>query len=451
MKDQIQNIFSEIESKARKDGADVELVVSNSESFSTNYMKGALNKYSFDNSVSAGVRVLYGRGAGFSTTENTSKESLMQTYQEALQSAKDLDREASKDKNPQKLFKPGQKPETMNLWHSDVESMQIPEKLKIAEVLENAALKYDNRIQNVPYSGYSESKSQRWLLSSTGTNLSTQAAGVSAFSYALSKSGEDLKTGYSSGFFRRPQKVNPEKMAVEAAQKSLRLLGATQPKSGKYAIVLENDVVSEILGFLNYHLSAKALDEGISLLKDRQGEKLFSNKITIVDDPFLMDQMGARPYDAEGAASQKTTTIQNGVVKSYLSNSYLAEKLGIPHTANASRSGGEMGVSSTNTIMALGDDSFEDLLNSYNQVILVTSIDALHSGFKETTLDFSLPSYGFLYEKGEAVRPLHQMVMSGNLLHVLRDVEKVSRRYNNDGGSVLAPDILIPEMSIAGA
>lgn len=451
MKDQLQNIFFDIEKQARQDGAEIELVVSNSESFSTGYMKGELNKYSFDNAVSAGVRVLYGHGAGFSTTENTSKESLLETYREALQSARDLDKESSREKAPQKLFKTNQTPSEMQLWHSEIESLQIPEKLKIAETLERAALQHDSRVQNVPYSGYSESKSKKWLMTSSGVSRFSQSAGASAYSYALSKSGEDLKTGYTSGFHRKPQGLSPEKMAIEAAQKSIALLGAKQVKSGRYAIVLSHDVVSSLIDFLNEHLSAKALDQGISLLDGKKDEKLFSDKVTITDDPFLTNQMGARAYDAEGAVSQKVTTIENGVLKSYLSNSYLAEKLGIPHTAHASRSGGEMGVSSTNTIMSLGDSSFEELVKSYNQVLYVTSVDALHSGFKETTLDFSLPSYGFLYDHGQPVHPLHQIVMSGNLLHVLRDIEKVGNRYHNDGGSVLAPDILIPDMSVAGS
>lgn len=449
--DQVQQLFQDIESQARKDGAQVELVVSSSESFSANYMKGELNKYAFDNSVSAGVRVLYGRGAGFSTTEQLSKNSLLETYKEALTSAKDLDREAKQDKVPQKLYKPTKPPEAMDLVSEEIEKIQIPEKLKIAETLERSALSFDPRVQNVPYSGYSESKSKRYLFSSSGVNLNSQSAGISAYAYALTKSGEDLKSGYSAGFFRKPQGLNAEKMAQDAAKKGLSLLGASQPKSGKYAVVLSNEVAAELIGFLNHHLSAKTLDEGTSLLKGKNGEKVFSDKITIVDDPFRTDLMGARPYDSEGAPSQKTIAVENGILKSFLSNSDLAEKLGIPHTAHAARSGGEMGVSSTNTILALGSSSVEDLLNSYKQVLYVTSIDALHSGFRETTLDFSLPSYGFLYENGSAVKPLHQMVLSGNLISILKDVENLSNRYCHDGGSVLCPDLLIPEMSIAGA
>lgn len=451
MLDQVQNYFSDVQAEARKEGAEAELIVSNSESFSTNYIKGNLNKYSFDNSVSVGVRVLYGKGAGFSTTEKLSKESIIETFREALQSAKDLHVEAKSDKEALKLYRPNSKPQSMSLSSAEIEKMQISEKLKIAETLERAALEYDDRIQNVPYSGYAESKSSRFLFTTGGIGLSTDAAGVSAYSYALSKSNEDLKTGHSSGFFRQPQQLNPEKLAREAAQRSVSLLGASQPKSGKYTVVLLNEVASELLGFLDYHLSAKTLDEGKSLLKGKVGERLFSDKITIIDDPFRTELSGARPFDSEGAPSQKTTTIENGIFKSFLSNSYLAEKLNLPHTANAARSGSEMAVSSSNTIVALGDSSLEELLASDKEIIFVTEVSALHSGFKETTLDFSLPVSGFLYNGGELVKPLHQMVMSGNLMNVLKSIDKLSRRYSLDGSSVLCPDLLVPEMSIAGA
>ncbi|MEZ0392875.1 MAG: TldD/PmbA family protein [Pseudobdellovibrionaceae bacterium] len=449
--EKLHEYFLDIEKEAKKDGAEVELVSSQSESFSANYMKGALNKYSFDHSATVGVRVLFGRGAGFSTTEKISNEALKETYKEALQSAKDLDKEAPKEKSPQKLYRGSRQMPAMNLFNSEIEKVQISEKLKSAETLERAALSHDPRIQTVPWSNYSESKSARTLLNSSGLNLSVEAGGISAYVYALAKNGEDLKGGYSSGFYRGPKNFHAERMAQDAAKRSLGLLGAIQPKSGKYPIVFLNEVAGELISFLNYHLSAKNLDEGTSLLANKTGEKIFSEQITITDDPLRAELMGARPFDSEGAASLKTVTIENGILKSYLSNSYLAEKLAIPHTANASRLGGEMGVSPSNTVISAGNFSFEELLSSYQQVILITSVDALHTGFKENTLDFSLPAYGYLYENGEIVKSLHQMVVSGNLLNLLKEVEKVSRRYSFDGGSVLCPDVLFPEISIAGA
>jgi PmbA protein len=450
MIEQANDLFQEIEKIAKADGAEVEMVLSDSESFLANYNKGELNKYAFDQSLSAGIRVLYGQGAGFSTTEKISKEALVETYKEALRSAQDLHKEAKKDEAPQKLFRPQGQPAAMHLASSEIDKISMSEKLEMARVLETAALQFDPKIQNVPYSRYSESKGRKALLNSYGLDLSTEAAGISAFSYALAKQGEDSKSGSFANFVRQPMQFSAEKIAKEAARRSLDLLGAVQPKSKNYPVVLFNEVVTDLIDFLSHHLSAKTLEEGTSLLAEKLNQKIFSDKISITDDPFQTNMGGARPFDSEGAVSQKTTLIEKGVLKSYLTNSHLAEKLNLKHTAHAARNGGEMGVAPSNTIVMAGNSSVEELLNSANEVIYITAVDALHSGFKPTTLDFSLPAYGFLYRHGERVQPLHQMVLSGNLLSILNNVEGLSRRYNQDGGSVLAPDMFIPEMSIAG-
>jgi len=445
-----KDLFQELERAAKADGAEVEMVVSESESFSANYNQGELNKYSFDQSLSAGVRVLYGKGAGFSTTEKLAKDSLLETFREALRSAKDLHKEAKTDEAAQKLFRPSGKPPAMHLVSSDIEKVSMEEKLSIARTLETAALQYDTKVQNVPYSRYGESKGRRYLFNSLGLDVFTEAAGISAFSYALAKLENDSKSGGYANFVRKPHQLSAEKIAKEAAKRSVELLGSTQPKSGNYPVVLFNEVVSELVDFLTHHLSAKTLDEGTSLLSGKMDQKIFSDKITVLDDPFLTDLGGARPFDSEGAISQKTTLIENGVLKSYLTNSHLAEKLELKHTSNAAREGGEMGVAASNTIVNVGTASIDDLLKSSNEVIYITAVDAIHSGFKPTTLDFSLPAYGFLYRNGERIRPLHQMVISGNLISLLNCVETLSRRHNQDGGSVLAPDMFIPEMSVAG-
>lgn len=450
MQEQIKDLFIEVQREAGKEGAEAEVVVSNTESFSTNFIKGALNKYSCDNSISVGVRVLYGRGAGFSTTEKLSKESLIETFKEALVSAKDLDKEAKTDRRAQNLYRPKERPSEMILSSPEIDQVEISQKLKIAQTLEKAALEFDPRVQSVPYSGYHESKSKRYLFSTVGVDLSQESAGISAYSFALSKSGEDLKTGHSSGFFRQPKHLDADKIAKDAAQRAVSLLGAIQPKSGKYTVVLSSQVASDLVGFLDYHLSAKALDEGKSLLKGKIGEKIFSEKITLTDDPFKTEISGARPFDSEGAPSQKTVAVKSGTFQSFLSNSYLAEKLQIPHTANAVRSGGEMSVGSSNMVIQPGNSSLEDLLQSDKEVILITAVDALHSGFKEMTLDFSLPAYGFLYKGGAPVKPVHQIVMSGNLMSLLQNVDKISAHSHMDGRSVSCPDLLVPEMSIAG-
>ena len=195
MSEQIKDLFQTVEKAAKADGAQVEMVVSESESFSANYNRGELNKYSFDQANSAGVRVLFGKGAGFSTTEKLSKDALLETYKEALTSAKDLNKTAKADKAAQALYKPNSTPAPMQLISDEMDKVSTEEKLAIARMLETAALNYDSKVQNVPYSRYGESKGRRYLFNSQGLSVSTESGGISAFSYAFAKEGDQSKTG----------------------------------------------------------------------------------------------------------------------------------------------------------------------------------------------------------------------------------------------------------------
>lgn len=448
--DQIKESFKKVKTVAEKDSALVELSLNKSESFSVAFEKGNLKKYSSNDSNSATIRVIQGFSEGFATTENLSTEALLEAYKEALQSAKDLSATKNKEDVPT-LWSKNEKIEIAGMLNLDFEKVNTENKIDQARQLEKAALEYDQRVQAVTYSGYGESKSVVALMNSTGLDLAYESSGISAYSSVLSKSGEDLKDSSFAHFARKYSDIDAKKIAQKAAARSIALLGAEQPKSGNYAIVFSNEVLADLVDFLSEHLSAKALSENRSLLKDKVGEKIFSDLITIEDNPLLAELPGARPFDSEGAASQKTAVIENGVFKKFLTNSFYAKKMNLPHTANAVRAGGEMGVGPSNTVIKKGQHSLEDLLASHPEVIMIVDVAGMHSGFQSTTLDFSLPATGFLYENGQKKKALHQFVMSGNLLDILKRVEKLSDSVNKNGNSTVCPDLLVSGISIAGA
>src|SRR5204863_480309 len=59
--------------------------------------------------------------------------------------------------------------------------------------------------------------------------------------------------------------------------------------------------------------------------------------ITIVDDGVKRGGFGSSPFDGEGVPTRRTMVIERGVLKSYLLNTYVARKLGLATTGNASR------------------------------------------------------------------------------------------------------------------
>jgi PmbA protein len=448
--EQLRSFFADLSKQARHDGADVELSVGTGDSFSASYQMRKLKKYAADQSQAAVLRVLYGKGTGLSTTENLSTEALKQAYQEALRSAQDLHKAAAPDKLEPALLGAAKVLDLDGLYHSDYSDVSSTQKLAWAEELEAVALDFDKRVTNVPYSGFSHSSSRRFLFNSKGVDLSSKSSSLSGYSYALAKEGDDSKMAGLASFARDPKAFNAEKLARTAAERSLSLLGATQPKTGKWNVVFENEVAAELVGLMIAHFSAKSLDEGTSLLGGKRGETVFSKIFSWTDDPFQAHLPAARPFDAEGAPSQRTPLVKQGRLENYLTNSYYARKLNLPHTAHAVRGAGELDVASSNVIVEKGTKTAGDLLTMESDLILITEITAIHSGYKETTGDFSLPASGYLYRNGEKTAALHQFVISGNLLDLLARVSALSNRWNDNGDSTLCPDMFVPDVSIAG-
>ena len=74
-----------------------------------------------------------------------------------------------------------------------------------------------------------------------------------------------------------------------------------------------------------------------SFLAGKLGEKVASEKLTVIDDGTIPDLFGSSPFDDEGVPSRRTPVIERGILKSYLLNTYTARKLGLKTTGNASR------------------------------------------------------------------------------------------------------------------
>ena len=173
--------------------------------------------------------------------------------------------------------------------------------------------------------------------------------------------------------------------------------------------------------------------------------------VTFVDDPFLADGPAARAFDSEGAACQVTPLISAGRLSNFLTNSVLSRRLNLPHTASASRSAkSQLDVGISNLVITPGTQSLEQLLAKYPRVIYITDFTGYHAGYQDGSGDFSLQSEGELWQNGKRVKPLCNFVTSGNLLKVLKDIEAVSSRRLHPNSSVIAPDLLIPSLSIAG-
>jgi PmbA protein len=194
-----------------------------------------------------------------------------------------------------------------------------------------------------------------------------------------------------------------ETLAGPAVERVLAKVGQTKIESGTMDMLVFNRAAGNPIYALYGPLGGRSLQQKRSFLEGKLGEQIASDKLTIIDDPFIEKGLGSRPYDGEGIASRKRTIIEKGVLKEYLIDCYYGRKLGMEPT------GGSM----SNVIFEYGDKSLDELVGQVTKGILVTSF--IGGNTNGTTGDFSWGLIGMLIEGGKIVKPVNEMNISGNL------------------------------------
>ena len=260
--------------------------------------------------------------------------------------------------------------------------------------------------------------------------------------------GKNVKEGWKAASEKDFHSLEPGKTALEAIQKTGRLLGARALGTGRHTAYLEPDAVASLLYLLLYMLSGKSVMEGRSRLAEKLEQKIASELITLRDDPLKPDGRASRPFDSEGTPSQTLTLIEGGVLRSFMHNSATGQATGQANTGHAQRSyRGVLEVGPSNLVLEPGSGI------TYAEGVIVTDLMGLHAGANPITGDFSLQALGLKVEGGEVVYPVEDFAVSGNLLELLERVVRVGDvpEWSGWGGAVSTPMLEVTDLSFAGA
>ena len=145
---------------------------------------------------------------------------------------------------------------------------------------------------------------------------------------------------------------------------------------------------------------ARRLRAALSFLKDKLGEKIFADGITIIDDPLRKRGLRSHPFDAEGVGGKARTLIEDGRLTTWILDCATARELGMTTTGHAQR-----GVSSTpspgasNLHLVAGKVTPQQLIADIDDGFYVT--DLIGMGANIVTGDYSRGAAGFWIEHGE--------------------------------------------------
>lgn len=200
-----------------------------------------------------------------------------------------------------------------------------------------------------------------------------------------------------------------------------KLLKAKSPPSGEMNVLMNPELAGVFIHECFGHaVEADHVLQGASVLIGKIGEKIAGENVTIVDDPTI-EEFGFYPFDDEGVKAEKKVLVENGVLKSYLHSKETAKKLkGKPGNARSEGVAFPI-VRMSNTYLAEGDLSFEELLEECKNGVFLLGSRGGETNPATGYFQFSA-QYGYIVKNGELSDMIRDVSLSGNL-EILKDVK----------------------------
>lgn len=335
----------------------------------------------------------------------------------------------------------------LDLYDPAIEDLSTEEQIEKALRAERAAQEFSDRIVNFDGGGFDSAYGCVILANSLGFAGEFQTTSCSLATVPVATEDGKMQRDYWYDVRRKLSDMDtPDVIGVVAAKRTLRKLGGRAVPTQVVPVVLEPNMASDLLGDIFNAASGESIFRKASFLVGQLGEPIANRRLTVIDDGTMPRGLGSRPFDGEGLPTRRTVVIRNGVLESYLLNTYTARKLGLRSTGNAGRGlTGAAGVEAGNLYIEPGQFSQDEIIKSVSKGLLITEL--LGFGVNIVTGDYSRSASGIWIENGELTFPVQGVTIAGNLKDMLNSIEMIGNDLDFRG-SVVAPTLLIGRMTI---
>ncbi len=329
-------------------------------------------------------------------------------------------------------------------------------KTGLALGMERNARNLDSRVDRIRSCITASFEEHTHISNSSGLELSFKANGMYAYIIPVLVSGSETRTATAYRTGRDFEGFSAEELAKEAVESASSRFGAKPVATGRYAVLFKNDAAADLMQAFSSIFIADNVHKGLSLLKNKTGERIASCTVDIKDSPLLEEGLCARPFDAEGVASHDREVVTEGILKTLLYNLKTAYRDGVKSTGHASRGSYALKVSTapSNLFFIPGTRRPGELIEDMTDGIYITELAGLHAGANPVTGDFSLAAKGFLIKSGGIDRPVEQIIVAGNFYEMLTGIVETADdlRFGMPSGSGCfgSPALLVEQLSVAG-
>jgi PmbA protein len=445
----LKELAVEIVRRAMDGGASAaECVVREGDEFSTLVRLGQVETLKEAGSKSIGVRVFFGHRAASTYSSDFSREGLDRMLKSALELAKITSEDPNAGIPEASLL--GSIPGELDLYYDDVYSLPGETRIEYARRAEKTALDFDSRIKNSDGGSFDAATGHKILANSHGFvgEYRRSYCSIAAVPIAQSEDGAMQRDYWFSVARSLGRLESPEHVGKVAAQRTLRRLGSRKVKTAQVPIVFDPLVATSILEHIFEGVNGDSVYRGASFLAGKLGEKIAGEKVNVIDDGTMPGGFGTSPFDGEGVPTRRTVVIENGVLKSYLLNTYTAKKLKLQTTGNASRGlAGTPGIGPGNYFLQPGNKTAKEIIAGVPNGLYVTEF--LGRGVNLVTGDYSRGASGLWISGGEFAYPVEEITVAGNLKDLFFNISEIGNDLEFRG-AVAAPTIRVDGLTVGG-
>jgi PmbA protein len=439
------NLLDDLITKAKAAGAEAaDALVVGSAALSHAQRLGQVERLEREESQDLGLRVLIGKRQAMASSTDTSPAALAELVERAVAMAGSVPEDSFCG-----LAEPGDLarhlPELEICDHVEPGTALLIERARAGEAAALAVAGVTN----------SEGAEASWSFNRIAL------AGSNGFAGAYATSGHGLAVSVLAGEGLQMERdyefssvvygadlEDPEAIGRRAGERAVRRLGARKGATGKVPVVFDPRISGGLVRHMASAINGNAIARGTSFLKDKLGQRIFAQGITVVDDPHRPRGLRSKPVDGEGVANSRRKVIDDGVLTTWILDLRSARQLGLETTGHAARGTSAPPMpATTNLYLEPGTPTPQELMADIDQGFYVNEMMGM--GVNGVTGDYSQGAAGFWIERGELAYPVSEMTVAGNLKDMFMNLSAANDlvfRYATN-----APTLRVEGMTVAGA
>ncbi|MFX0107642.1 MAG: TldD/PmbA family protein [Candidatus Hodarchaeota archaeon] len=431
----------------KKQGADhIEVLAQAQSEVESGVEMAEISQVSKNDLVEIAIRLVIGKRIGSAFTNIPTQEAADQAIELAVSAAK----VTTEDEDWNSFPMPSDNyPIVEGGWHEEVTSIDAGQIAVISgKAIEQAAKAEPGLIPAfggsgaiVFYMAYSNSN---------GTSCSDKGTVSYVFIGGVAQTKSGMTPSVHSFEIKRSMDLTIEKPVKDLADTIRICKTSAKGITGKHTVVMHPMAYNQLFGnTLIKSIRGDNVARGKSKIGDKLGEKIASVKITIVDNGIHPRGLSSSSSDDEGVPRQITPIIEKGVLRSFLWDTYWANKMGVASTGNAKRNmrQGLVEISPSNIVIEPGDRDIESIISGIKDGYFIRGVQGAHSANPESG-DFSIVGNpAMLIKDGKLVGAVHGLMVAGNIFDLLNQVQEVAKDPHYLQG-VIGPEIIFKDVSL---